>query len=98
MLAVQISLTIGYICIEIIGRFFTFKYYTRKSYFNDADYYCWNKVVQNWDAIDEASIKVGQVLKIKKKINNNMEDSQQVDEAIKIRVPVNILPMRVPNN
>lgn len=51
VLTVQLCLTLGYICIEIIGRYFTFKLYTRHRYFDDANYFTWNKREKEWQKI-----------------------------------------------
>lgn len=97
ILVVQLSLTLGYICIEIIGRYFTFKFYTKQHYFNDADYFLWSNQSKSWEPIEEQNIKVGQIIKIKNKSSANVEESQQVGEEAKLRVPVNLLPMSTPS-
>lgn len=95
LLVVQICLTLGYICIEIVGRFFTFKFYTRQHYFNDADYLYWHPYQKRWVEIEQKQIKVGQIIKIKQKLSIKMQESNQVNEQAKIRTPVNILPLAV---
>lgn len=60
-------MSFGYICIEIVGRYFTFKFYVRKNEYNGAIYSIWNNDSKFWEPIEESNIKVGQILKIKKK-------------------------------
>lgn len=52
LLVLQICLTLVYVAIEVLGRFFTFKFYTRRLEFNDADYFCWSPQAKNWVQIE----------------------------------------------
>lgn len=51
MLVVQLCLTLGYVGIEILSRYLTFRFYTKQQVFNDADYFCWNIQTRDWDQI-----------------------------------------------
>lgn len=46
MLVVQISLTIAYIWLEIVCRYFTFKFYTQDHFFNDSELFYWDRQYQ----------------------------------------------------
>lgn len=52
VLTLQLGLTLVYIVMEIVGRYFTFQFYTKPHFFNDAECYSWNWKLKTWVSIE----------------------------------------------
>jgi hypothetical protein len=62
--AIQGMFVFFYITLEVFGRYFSYREYTKRIYHDDEEYRLWSWKKMKWVKIKEENIKVGQIVKI----------------------------------